>query len=63
MDVAIAILSLLTGIVTGGIFRFLSIPVPAPPTLAGVLGIVGLFLGYSIVDSFFEGIDLLAALG
>lgn len=63
MDTAITLLALLTGLVVGGIFRLLTIPVPAPPNLAGVLGIVGLFAGYQVVDYFDYGIDLLAALG
>ncbi|MTI83562.1 MAG: XapX domain-containing protein [Firmicutes bacterium] len=40
------ILALLTGFVLGLIFCRLKLPVPAPPSLAGVMGIVGIFLGY-----------------
>jgi len=40
------LLSLLMGCVTGFLFSLFNLPVPAPPTLAGVMGIVGLFLGY-----------------
>lgn len=39
-------MALFTGFVMGMIFCRLSLPVPAPPTLAGVMGIVGIFLGY-----------------
>ena len=39
-------LSLLLGGVTGLLFSMFSLPVPAPANLAGVMGIVGLFLGY-----------------
>jgi XapX domain-containing protein len=42
------ILAVLTGFVVGMIFAKLKLPIPAPPTLAGVLGIVGLFLGYLV---------------
>jgi len=40
------LLSLLLGCVTGFLFSFFNLPVPAPPTLAGLMGIVGLFVGY-----------------
>lgn len=63
MDGVLTLLALVTGILTGAIFRFLSIPIPAPPNLAGVLGIVGLFVGYQIVDYLGVGIDLLARVG
>lgn len=40
------VLSAVTGLAVGLIFSRLRLPVPAPPTLAGVAGIVGIFLGY-----------------
>ncbi|MEO0224548.1 MAG: XapX domain-containing protein [candidate division WOR-3 bacterium] len=40
------LLSFLTGFFTGFIFSFLKLPIPAPQSLAGVMGIVGIFLGY-----------------
>ncbi len=40
------VLSLVTGLGAGVLFAVLRLPVPAPSTLAGVAGIVGLFLGY-----------------
>lgn len=36
----------LTGAAAGFLFYALRLPVPAPPTLAGVAGVLGLFLGY-----------------
>lgn len=57
------VLALLTGTVIGGLFRFLDIAIPAPPNLAGVMGIVGLFLGYKIVDHFGWSVDVVSALG
>lgn len=39
------ILSLAAGLVVGILFKFLKLPLPAPPVLAGVLGIVGVYLG------------------
>ena len=38
--------ALVTGAVVGFAFAKLRLPVPAPPTLAGVLGIIGITLGY-----------------
>ena len=42
---AIALTSLGTGVIVGVIFSALKLPLPAPPVLAGILGIVGIFLG------------------
>ncbi len=39
-------LSLSSGIIIGLIFAVIKLPVPAPATLAGVAGIIGLFTGY-----------------
>jgi len=38
--------ALVTGAVVGFAFAKLKLPVPAPPTLAGVLGIIGITFGY-----------------
>ncbi|QPV62582.1 DUF1427 family protein [Halosimplex litoreum] len=54
-----AALALLTGFLTGAVFRFLNVPIPAPPNAAGVLGVVGIYLGYVVLDHFDVGIDLL----
>ncbi|WP_181685604.1 XapX domain-containing protein [Halorhabdus salina] len=56
-------LATLTGLVTGLVFGFLEVPIPAPPSLAGVMGIVGIFLGYRIMGYFDYGINLLDVLG
>lgn len=44
------ILSLVAGLAVGIIFKFLKLPLPAPPVLAGVLGIVGVYLGGVLGD-------------
>ncbi len=52
------ILSLVAGLAVGIIFKFLKLPLPAPPVLAGVLGIVGVYLGGVLGDwiiNFFKG--------
>lgn len=43
------LLSLLTGTAVGALFTLLKFPIPAPPTLAGIAGVVGVFLGLVIV--------------
>ncbi|AZV41740.1 XapX domain-containing protein [Peribacillus asahii] len=39
------ILSIVAGLAVGILFKCLKLPIPAPPVLAGVLGIVGVYLG------------------
>lgn len=46
------LLSILTGSVAGVLFAFMKLPVPAPPAFAGVAGIIGLWIGYSVVHRF-----------
>jgi XapX domain-containing protein len=38
-------LALLAGFLVGVIFSAIKLPLPAPPVIAGVMGIVGIFLG------------------
>lgn len=40
-----AILALFGGMGVGIFFGFLKVPIPGPPTLAGVCGAIGLFVG------------------
>ena len=63
MSTQITVLALLTGLLTGAVFRFLNVPIPAPPELPGVMGIVGIFVGYKLVDYAGVGVDLLETLG
>ena len=42
------LLALLTGFIVGLLFAIVRLPIPAPPALAGVVGIVGIFLGYKV---------------
>lgn len=55
-------LALLTGLLAGAVFAFLRVPIPAPPTVSGLLGIVGIYLGFKFVDTIGWGFDLLGAL-
>ncbi len=63
MDVTITVLALTTGFLAGALFAFLGVPIPAPPTVAGVAGIVGIFLGFRAIQWLDVGYDLLGALG
>jgi len=47
------VLASITGLTVGLLFARLKLPIPAPPTLAGVAGIVGIFLGYVIATRWF----------
>lgn len=42
------ILSLFTGVIVGFIFALMRLPIPAPPAIAGVTGIVGVYLGFKL---------------
>lgn len=37
------------GVIVGGVFTILGFPLPAPGTIGGVMGIVGVFLGTIIL--------------
>ena len=43
------VIAFLTGLGTGALFSLFKLPIPAPPTLPGVVGIIGIFLGYLLV--------------
>ena len=44
--------ALVAGIFVGVLFARLSLPAPAPPALAGILGIVGIFVGFKLSSLF-----------
>jgi XapX domain-containing protein len=52
---ALIIKALLTGIIVGALCTKLKLPLPAPPSLVGVMGIVGIYLGYVIMLWFQKG--------
>ncbi|WP_338324523.1 XapX domain-containing protein [Anaerobacillus alkaliphilus] len=39
-------IALVAGLIVGFIFTFLRLPIPAPPVLSEIMGIIGIFLGY-----------------
>jgi XapX domain-containing protein len=63
VDVALSTLALLTGLLTGAAFAALEVPIPAPPELPGVLGIVGIYAGYKLIQWSGVSYDLLGLLG
>jgi XapX domain-containing protein len=46
--------ALVVGAIVGAVFAILKLPVPAPPTLVGVVGILGIYLGYRLVIILFK---------
>ncbi|MCP3699446.1 DUF1427 family protein [Aliivibrio sp. S2TY2] len=52
------LLSMLAGLIVGVVFSAIKLPIPAPPVLSGVMGIVGVYagaVGYQwIVERFFS---------
>ncbi len=44
----VALLSLLTGIAVGIIFRLFRLPIPAPAVIEGIMGVVGLWVGFEV---------------
>lgn len=49
------LMTTLVGAVVGGIFSAFKLPIPAPPVFAGLMGIVGLWIGYALVTRFIAG--------
>lgn len=47
------LLPLGTGAVVGFVFALLKLPIPAPPTMSGIMGIVGIWLGFVLYTKFF----------
>ena len=43
------LLAMAVGFIVGLLFSFLKLPIPAPPVLSGVMGIVGVYLGAGIL--------------
>jgi XapX domain-containing protein len=42
------IFSLLCGVAFGASFSFAKLPLPAPPTFSGIVGIFGVYLGFKL---------------
>jgi XapX domain-containing protein len=48
------LLALIAGLGAGALFAWLRLPIPAPKTWVGVVGIAGLTFGYALVDALVE---------
>ncbi|WP_413309530.1 DUF1427 family protein [Bacillus sp. 1P10SD] len=44
------VLSLIAGMAVGILFRFLKLPLPAPPVFSAVLGVFGVYFGGVVLD-------------
>ncbi|MCP3027539.1 XapX domain-containing protein [Halobacillus sp. A5] len=42
-------LALAAGFIVGAVFAIFRLPIPAPPALAGIAGIVGIYLGFKFI--------------
>ena len=63
MNTTLTILALLTGFLTGLFFELFQLPAPVPPELPGVMGIIGIYLGFKVMQYLGYSVDLLGALG
>ena len=43
--------TLVTGLVLGMLFAVVKLPIPAPPTIAGAAGVVGLTIGFILTHN------------
>ena len=44
------ILALVAGIIVGMLFKFLKLPIPAPPVFSAVVGVFGVYFGGVLLD-------------
>lgn len=58
MNVAEVAFATVTGLIAGAVFALVDAPIPAPPALAGVMGIFGIYLGFKLV----QYLDLVGAI-
>ncbi|MFP7295637.1 XapX domain-containing protein [Neobacillus niacini] len=52
------ILALIAGLIVGVVFKFMKLPLPAPPVFSAVVGVFGVYFGgvlASWVVKFFQG--------
>ncbi|MFU8867424.1 XapX domain-containing protein [Natronococcus sp.] len=63
MNIQLVVLGLLTGALTGAFFALFDVPIPAPPELPGLMGIVGIYLGYKLVEASGVTLDVLESIG
>ncbi|MBP1921417.1 XapX domain-containing protein [Halorubrum alkaliphilum] len=59
----LTVVATLVGVTVGALFAFLRVPIPAPPELPGVMAILGIYIGFRLIDYTDVGFDLLDAIG
>ena len=42
--------SFLTGMTLGAVFTVFKLPIPAPISISGVIGILGIWIGYNLIN-------------
>ena len=47
------LLALIAGLIVGFIFTWIKLPIPSPPALAGIIGILGVYLGHKLFHFLF----------
>ncbi|PKO00228.1 MAG: XapX domain containing protein [Chloroflexi bacterium HGW-Chloroflexi-4] len=50
----IMLIALLVGLLIGVIFKLLKLPIPVPHDFAGIIGLIGMFVGSALVDLFIK---------
>jgi len=63
MNLQLVALGLLTGTLTGAFFALFDVPIPAPPELPGLMGIVGIYFGYKLVQYLGLSVDIFDSVG
>ncbi|MFF2875169.1 XapX domain-containing protein [Gottfriedia sp. NPDC057991] len=43
-------MALLAGVIVEALFTLIKLPIPAPPVLSGIMGIVGVYSGAKLVE-------------
>ncbi|WP_153122912.1 XapX domain-containing protein [Peribacillus tepidiphilus] len=46
------LLALLAGMIVGGVFQLIKLPIPAPPVFSAVVGVFGVYFGAKLVQMF-----------
>lgn len=44
------ILALIAGLIVGMLFKFLKLPIPAPPVFSAVVGVFGVYFGGVLIE-------------
>ncbi|WP_144554755.1 XapX domain-containing protein [Bacillus sp. X1(2014)] len=44
------IMALIAGVIVGMLFKFLKLPIPAPPVFSAVVGVFGVYFGGVLLD-------------